>query len=109
MEVDRKISFFFQRFNQRTARRRLQQTSHVFQTQNMCASGFKFLGHTDIVFQVILITRRIKQITRVTNGALNHFARFANGIHSNTHVFNPVQAVKHAEHIHTTVGRLGDK
>ena len=52
---------------------------------------------------------RVEDIAGVADGAFTDLAAVDNRIHGDTHVFNPVEAVKHAEHVNAGFCRLADK
>ena len=67
----------------------------------MRACGFQLLAHGDVVFEVILGAVRIEDIAGVADRAFADLAGFNHRIHGHTHVLYPVEAVEHAEHVHS--------
>ena len=104
VEMDRQADFGFQRFDQYFGCIRLEHAGHVFQAQNMGTGRFQLLAHSNIVFQVVLRSVRIKNVAGIANGTFANLTVLNHRIHRDTHVFNPVQAIKHAENI-DTLGR----
>ena len=109
VEMDRQAHFLFQRAHQKPRACGLQQPRHIFQPQNMRPRRAQFAPARHIVIQIILRARRIKNIAGVADRAFADLARLHHGIHRHPHVFHPVQAVKHPEHIHANQSRLLDK
>ena len=76
----------------------------------ICApASFSSLAAGDVVFQVILGAGGVQQIAGIADGALADLVRLEHRIHRHAHVFDPVQAVEHAEHIDAGLGGLGDE
>ncbi len=100
VEVDRQIGFLTQCFKQYARCRRLQQTRHILQRDDMRASFFNLLGQIDIIFKIVFGAIRIENITRIANGRFTKLVLFQHGIHRHAHVLNPVEAVEHAEQVH---------
>ena len=67
----------------------------------MGTGGLQLFAHRDIVFQVILGAVGVKDIAGIANRAFADLAVINHSVHRHAHVFNPVQAVEHAEDIHT--------
>ncbi|SMX50740.1 hypothetical protein PEV8663_04786 [Pelagimonas varians] len=109
VEMDRQTDLFFQRFDQRPCGRGLEQARHILEPQNMRPCGLQLLPHGNVVFQVIFGAVRIQNIAGIANCALKHPAGIQHRIHRHAHVFHPVQAVKHPEHINAGFRGLFDK
>ncbi len=100
VEMDRQIGFFTQRLEKHTCSRRLQQPRHILQRNDMRAGLFNLLGQIDVIFKVVFGAVRIENIACIADGCFAELILFQNSIHRHAHVFNPVEAVEHAEDIH---------
>ena len=72
----------------------------------MSACFLQLLGQTDVVLQVVLAALGIEQVTGVAQRAFAQGTGFQHRVHGDTHVVDPVERVKDAEHINTVLGRL---
>ena len=109
MEMNGKANFLLQSANQSLGRRGLQQSRHIFESQHMRTGSFQLLGHRNIVFQIIFCAIGIQNITGVTDRAFADPIRFDHSVHSDAHIFHPIEAVKHAEDVHTRLCCLSYK
>ena len=91
VEMDRQADFLLERLDQNPGSGGFQQARHVLQTQDMCACGFQFLGHTNIILQVILGAGRVEHVAGIADRAFADLVRLDHGIHGDAHVFDPVQ------------------
>ena len=109
VEVDRQADLLLQRLDEDLGRRGFQQARHVLQAQDMGAGRLQFLCAGDIVFQVIFRPRRVQEIAGIADRPFQHLAAIQHRIHRDAHVFDPIERIEHAEHVHPGGGGLFDK
>ena len=109
VEVDGKAHLFLQDADEKPRSRRLQQACHVLQPQHMGTGSLQLLGHANIVFEIILGAVGVENIARIADRGFAHAVGLDNRLHGDAHVVDPVEAVKHAEHVNTAGGRLFDE
>ena len=97
--MDRQISFLAQRLKQNAGSGRLQKPCHILHRNDMRTSLFNFLGQIDIIFKIIFGAVRVQNIAGVADRRFTKLVFLQHRIHRHAHIFNPVEAVKHAEQI----------
>ena len=109
VEMDRQPDLLLEGLDQNLGRRRFHQARHVLQAQHMGPRRLQLLAAGDVVFQVILGAVRVQNIAGIADGAFQNLVGLQHRIHRDAHVFHPVQAVKHPEHIDARDRGLFDK
>ncbi len=106
VEMDRQVGGFAQGGEQLPRRRRLQQTGHVLDRDDMRAGFFKLRRKPGVVFQIVFRAGRIEDVAGVTDRSFTKPVFLAHGVHRHPHVFHPVEAVEHPEQANATLRSL---
>ena len=101
MQVDRQTHFLLERLDQLFGCIGLKQTGHILDGQDMRAALFEFLGHVDIVVECIFVALGIGDVARVADRRLRDLVGRSSLLKRDFHAGNPVERVKHAEHVNT--------
>ena len=109
MEMDWQIDRILQRREQHFGHGRGHHSGHVLDPQDMRAGGLQLLRHIDVIGDVVFRARRVQRVAGVTDRALANLARGLHRVHRHPHVLDPVEGIKHAEHVHPGLGGLADE
>ena len=80
---------------------RFQQTSHIFNSNDIGTSILQFFCHFYIVIKIVFRTIAVKDIACVAQCNFSNLILIANFINSNLHIVKAIQAIKYAEYVDT--------
>ena len=109
MEMDRQVDGIFQGRYQAVSGFRFQEAGHILDGDDIGAGILQFLGHVDIVFQIVFIAGRVEDIASVAEGDFGELVVFADGLDRAIHVVQAVEAVEDAEDVDAVLGRQVDE
>ncbi len=106
MEVDRQVRLLAERRDELPGGRRLEQTGHVLDADDVGAGLLQLVRQTDVIFEVVFGAVGIEDVAGVADGAFAELARLAHRLHGDAHVLHPVEAIEDAEEIDAGMGGL---
>jgi len=109
VEVNRNADLFFQGLDQLVSGHRFQETRHILNSQNMGSPLFQFLGHANVVIQIILLSGLVENIAGVADAGFCNLTLIQRLIESDFHTLNPVERVKDTEDVDARSRRNLDK
>lgn len=88
---------------------RFQNSGHVLDGEDVGLSLDELIGKFQVVLKVVLVSRLVSDISRVSNGGLDDSSGLSDGFHSYDKVGQVVERVEHAEHVHSVLdGQLAE-
>jgi hypothetical protein len=103
VDVDRKVGILLaDGANKKSSSLRLEDTSHILDTQDMSSQRHDLVDQAKVVLKVVFLVG-VEHISRVTDSSLNDTTSSLDGLDTNLELVNVIQSVKDTENVDTVL------